>query len=100
MKLLLALSVILASSVSFAGESGFYYQGKKYVVYREGKKVGKTFAELGLGTEQSAERKPAGNISSGFPYGAAVGYESTASYICFLGSYSTEAGIALSCLKK
>jgi hypothetical protein len=39
----------LAMGLSFlahADEEGFLHQGKSYTVFRDGKKVGKTFAEL------------------------------------------------------
>ncbi len=35
-------------SLTFAGESGFIYNGKTYTVYKDGVKVGKTIEELGF----------------------------------------------------
>ena len=36
---------LFASQLFAFGESGFLIKGKKYVVYRDGMQVGKTFAE-------------------------------------------------------
>ena len=43
---LFLFSTIFIGNVFAFGESGFLRQGKKFVVYRDGIKVGKSFAEL------------------------------------------------------
>jgi hypothetical protein len=47
MKTILLVSVaLLFSTFAAAGETGFIYQGKEYTVFKDGKKVGKTFEEM------------------------------------------------------
>ena len=43
--ILCVLSLLVLPAVSLAGESGYIFQGKEYVVFKDGEKVGKTFAE-------------------------------------------------------
>jgi hypothetical protein len=40
MKLLVALTIFLFSAPAFAGESGIIFQGKKIVLFKDGKRVG------------------------------------------------------------
>ena len=43
---LFLFSLLLSTSIFAVVESGFLKQGKKHVVFRDGVKVGKSFAEL------------------------------------------------------
>ena len=56
MKSLFSVGVFLFSFSSFAGEEGFFYQGKHYTVYKDGKKVNPTFEELKIKQRPSKEK--------------------------------------------
>ena len=45
-----------ALSGAYAGQAGFIYQGKEYIVFKDGQKVGKDFVEI-FGTKD--KRQPA-----------------------------------------
>lgn len=60
MKILAVSLLTVASCFAWAGESGFVYQGKTYVVFKDGKKTGKTFEELFPGEN----RKPSSMTST------------------------------------
>ena len=52
----LLFNALLIGNVLAVGESGFLRQGKKHVVYRDGIKVGKTFAESYQQRDERADR--------------------------------------------
>ncbi len=64
MKILITLITLLICSMTFAGESGFIYNGKTYIVYRDGEKVGKTMEELGLGEPKSTKKRKPSSFSN------------------------------------
>jgi hypothetical protein len=54
------LTCLFFFNIAQANESGFMYQGAKYLVYKDGKKVGKTYEEL----FQDGKREPSSKMTS------------------------------------
>ncbi len=84
------LPLLLFSFPAFANESGVLFQGKTYVIYKDGKKVG---------DEPKVDRKIASIDSSGY---LRIRYETdeTNGTICYYNYDASTSVTAVSCLKR
>jgi hypothetical protein len=60
MKNIILVLIVGFSLSTFAADLGFIYQGKQYIVYKDGKKIGKDLDELFPEAKTSPKREPAG----------------------------------------
>jgi heterodisulfide reductase subunit A-like polyferredoxin len=93
MKFLCVLSTcLLFLNTVQAAESGFMYQGAKYIVYKDGKKVGKTYEELFM----DSKREPSSKMTSA--YLSMVSYEEDELARCYRANGGDTSSIF--CVKK
>jgi hypothetical protein len=84
----------ILSSAAFANESGFVYQGKKYVVFKDGEKVGPTYEEK----FKEKSRVPAAKMSA--TYNSFISYEDDEIARCYRYGSSSGGADTLFCVKK
>lgn len=84
------LSLLFLASACMAGETGIVYQGKTYVLFKDGKKVGDLPAEI--------SRKPASIHGSG---GITIRYsmDSDHGVICYNNDDAPDRESNISCVK-
>ena len=81
LKLTMLYSLMLTSPTTMAGESGFLYKGKEHITFRDGKKIGQSFAEL---SKEETRRVPASD-SEVDPAGTDLVYfQRQGSLTCFI----------------
>ncbi len=80
-----------------AVESGFFFQGQKYVEFRNGEKMGLTSAEL------KDELSSKGRVPSSFKYGdngnEIIYYQKMSGVTCFYTANDKEQMQSISCIK-
>lgn len=92
MKWIIAFVYAFMISAIEANEAGFVYQGKRYVVYKNGEKVGKTHEEM----MAEKGREPSSKISKG--YVSILTYEEDELARCYRQAGGTTEN--LHCVKK
>ena len=96
MKMYFVILAIAFGSNAFAGETGFIYQGKQYIVYKDGEKVGKDFSELFEEKSKQEKKRSVAGLTE-LP-SAEIGFTQDDNHICFYHYHRISAGI--SCLKR
>ena len=100
MKNTLFLILFLFSQIIFANEVGYFFQGKKYLVYKEGKKIGEWPKANQATTSQN--RNPASIKLNNDLY---LEYQEDDLARCYFGglntsNYPIDGKFQLSCVKK
>jgi hypothetical protein len=93
MKLLTMTLIFFATATSVAGESGFFYQGQKNIIYKDGKKIGPTYEEF-----LSKDKRNPSQVSHHAR--GVVYYEATSAGMChyMVGGSQGNESVSLSCI--
>lgn len=90
MKIALSIALLFASVAVNANESGILYQGKKYVLFKDGKKVGE---------EPDFARKPA-SLRAGSWLSIRYEEDSQNGVICYYNDDAPDHKADISCVKR